>query len=181
MFGKCFSSLFAHRCIRAMSALNCAAIWGRRILTATSVPSRSVALCTWATLALPRGLGSMYEKSVSAGLENSCSITEVTVSMGSGGISSRSFANSSENAGVTRSGRKESICPSLMYAPPSSSKAARMRAGRSWGTCVLVRCKKGSVYESPILTRIPESPCFESTRATWPSRSSCSFIFPLFY
>ncbi len=52
---------------------------GRWTFTATSSPVRSVARCTWAMEALPRGVSSTWEKTSPTGRPYSCSSTSTTV------------------------------------------------------------------------------------------------------
>ena len=51
-----------------MSSAICCTMPGRRTFTATTVPSSSVALCTWAMEALPRGVSLMLANTSPHGL-----------------------------------------------------------------------------------------------------------------
>lgn len=150
----------------SMSALNVFVISGFCTFTATAFPPFILALWTCATLALPSGRGSMWLNRSLTGFPNSFDITCSTVCNVSGGTSSCSFANSSQYSCGTRSGLMLSSCPSLTYAPPSSSIDLRSLAGKSEESSVSPRLKSGRCQANPYLLRIPPSPCFASTRMT---------------
>ena len=87
----------ANRCFMSMmsSAMD-SATPGRRTFTATVVPSSSVALCTWAMEAAPKGTGSMEANTSCHDFPYARSICSITTSNGIGFASSRSFSKASQ-------------------------------------------------------------------------------------
>ena len=107
---------------------------GRCTFTATAVPSGNVARYTWPMLAAASGSWSKVVNSSSTVPPSSASMRSRICSHGSVGTSSWSFASSTARSGVTRSRRVARICPILMNAGPSLSRAWRTRTagGRSF-------------------------------------------------
>ena len=103
---------------------------GRWTLTTTRSPPVSVARWTSAMVPAAIGSGTIDSNTSSHGTPSSCSITCTTSSCVSGGTLSCSVASSLMNAGGSRSGRVESICPSFAKVGPSSSSAWRKRRAR---------------------------------------------------
>lgn len=168
----------------SMSALNFFAVSGLCIFTAAGFPVFSLALWTCAMLALPKGAGSMCLNTSFAGFLNSSAMVCSTVVSFSGGTSSRSFENSSQYSGGTRSGLWLSSCPSFMYAPPSSSIASLSLFGRSAGSSFSPLLNKGRYIEKPYVLSIPPSPCLFSILITYVilfTFSIISFLYTYFY
>ena len=93
------------------SALVLATIRGRWTLTATSVPSWSVARCTWAVDAAANGSCSIVANSSSGGLPSSSWIISRASSQGNGAASLWSFDSSSMSSGGSASPRLAIIWP----------------------------------------------------------------------
>ena len=135
-----------------------ASAFGRWTLTTTRSPPSRRARCTWPIVPAASGSGSMLSNTSSQGTPSSSSITCTTSASVSGGTRSWRLASSSASSGGIRSGRVESIWPSLQNVGPSSSSAARSRAGAG----------ASSVLEPAF------RPCFATTAAICAARAvSC--------
>jgi hypothetical protein len=123
---------------------------GRRIFTTTSVPSCSLARCTWAIAAAANGSASKWANTISGSPPRSSSSWGRSVSSGTAGTWLCSFSNSAIHSGPNKSARPARICPSLTKVGPRSSIAGR--------TCTegASRARSAAV----------------SQRSTWPARSS---------
>ena len=110
----------------------------------------------------PRAGGVDPVEDVLPGTPSSCSITPTTCSSLSGGTLSCSVASSSMNSGGRRSGRVDSIWPSLQKVGPSSSSAARTRFA--------CRCRP-IVPSSSGRPKSSRSPCLAKTAAIFVPRA----------
>jgi hypothetical protein len=105
-----------------------AATFGYCTLTATSVPSASVARCTWPSDAAANASGSKRAKRSSGGAPSSRMSMSRTRSYGMGGTLDCTTASRSSASLGKRSVRIESIWTSFMNAPRSSVEPATMRS-----------------------------------------------------
>ena len=112
---------------RSRSRAKARAIPGRRILTATSLPSLVTAKCTCAIEAAATGTSSNARNRLSTGQPNSASIEARASRVGNGGSRSCSSARSAATSSPSRSARVASIWPSLINAGPISWNAAARR------------------------------------------------------
>ena len=93
------------------SALVLATIFGRWTLTATSVPSLSVARWTWAVDAAANGSCSIVPNSSSGGAPSSFWMISAASSHGNGSTSLWSICSSASQSGGSASPRLATICP----------------------------------------------------------------------
>ena len=113
--------------ITRMSAENCARRPGRRTFTTTSVPSASVARCTWAIDAAAIGSGSKVAKSSVTGRPSECLMMLSAVPGASGGTSSRHHSKASTHSSGSRPLAVAMNCPSFTYAgPPAGDERLRL-------------------------------------------------------
>ena len=160
-----------------MSSANSSRTPGRWILMTTFLPLWSVARWTCATDAEPSGVLSTVVKSLLSGCLSSVSMMFLTVENDRGVVSSRSRLNASQYSWGMRSGLMLSSCPSLMYAPPNSSIAARILCGSDSGFCgfrSVILFNNDRCHLSPYAFMKYPSPCCRQTSITLDARLKSS-------
>ncbi len=146
-------------------------MFGRRILTTTSVPSFSCARCTCAIEAAASGSASKRANTASGSAPRSSTSCGRRLSSGTAGTRLCSLENSAIHSGPNRSARPARIWPSLTKVGPSSSSARRTCCGGSSraSSSACSRCStwpaRASVSASPSRRTASPRPCRISTPA----------------